>query len=117
MARRGHGTGHQYEKHGSYYGRWRTHDGRLLNRLIGPIREPPAPVSGAVIDIATPVCIKQTTPASVKEGARVLRCPTRSPWTITGRLERATDDTCLPWEGGSPRKLPPDWPGDRPERE
>jgi len=38
MAKRGYGTGHLYEKHGSYYGRWRTLDGRLVNRLIGPIR-------------------------------------------------------------------------------
>jgi hypothetical protein len=34
------GTGHLYEKYGSYYGRWRTLDGRLLNRLIGPVRTP-----------------------------------------------------------------------------
>jgi hypothetical protein len=40
MAKRGYGTGHLYEKHGSYYGRWRTLDGRLVNRLIGPIRPP-----------------------------------------------------------------------------
>jgi integrase len=32
------GTGHLYEKHGSYYGRWRTLDGRLLNRRVGSIR-------------------------------------------------------------------------------
>ena len=38
MPRRTHGTGHLYEKHGSYYGRWRTVDGRWLNRKIGPIR-------------------------------------------------------------------------------
>ncbi len=37
-ARRGHGTGHLYEKSGSYYGRWRTLDGRLLNRKIGRVR-------------------------------------------------------------------------------
>jgi len=34
------GTGHLYEKHGSHYGRWRTLDGRLLNRKIGAIRTP-----------------------------------------------------------------------------
>jgi hypothetical protein len=39
-AKRGYGTGPLYEKHGSYYGRWRTLDGRLVNRLIGPIRPP-----------------------------------------------------------------------------
>ena len=38
MARRRHGTGHLYEKYGGYYGRWRTVDGRLLNRRIGPVR-------------------------------------------------------------------------------
>ena len=37
---RGYGIGHLYEKHGSYYGRWRTSDGRLLNRKIGPVRAP-----------------------------------------------------------------------------
>lgn len=36
--RRTAGTGHLYEKSGSYYGRWRTPDGRLLNRKIGKIR-------------------------------------------------------------------------------
>jgi integrase len=34
------GTGSLYEKHGAYYGRWRTFDGRLLNRKIGLIRYP-----------------------------------------------------------------------------
>lgn len=38
--RRLHGTGHLYEKSGSYYGRWRTSDGRLLNRKIGKVRTP-----------------------------------------------------------------------------
>jgi integrase len=39
MARkRSAGTGHVYEKWGSYYGRWRTSDGRLLNRKIGKVR-------------------------------------------------------------------------------
>jgi integrase len=32
------GAGHLYEKHDSYYGRWRTLDGRLLNRKVGPMR-------------------------------------------------------------------------------
>jgi integrase len=36
--RRSAGTGHVYEKWGSYYGRWRTSDGRLLNRKIGKVR-------------------------------------------------------------------------------
>jgi len=40
MSKRPHGTGHLYEKWGSYYGRWRTLDGRLLNRVVGPIRTP-----------------------------------------------------------------------------
>lgn len=38
MAKRRYGTGHLYEKSGSYYGRWRTLDGRQLNRKVGPIR-------------------------------------------------------------------------------
>jgi integrase len=39
-ARRTYGTGRLYEKHGSYYGRWRTGDSRRLNRLVGPVRTP-----------------------------------------------------------------------------
>jgi hypothetical protein len=42
MPRRVWGTGHLYEKHGSYYARWRTNDGRLLNRKVGPVRAPGA---------------------------------------------------------------------------
>jgi integrase len=37
-ARRSVGTGHLYEKSGSYYGRWRALDGRLLNRKIGKVK-------------------------------------------------------------------------------
>ena len=40
MTKRTYGTGHLYEKSGAYYGRWRTLDGRQLNRKIGPIRRP-----------------------------------------------------------------------------
>jgi hypothetical protein len=36
--KRPYGTGQLYEKSGSYYGRWRTPDGRRLNRRIGPVR-------------------------------------------------------------------------------
>jgi integrase len=38
IARRSHGTGQLYVKSGSYYGRWRTSDGRRLNRRLGPRR-------------------------------------------------------------------------------
>jgi hypothetical protein len=38
MAKRPHGTGHLYEKHGAWYGRWRTPAGRRLNRKVGPVR-------------------------------------------------------------------------------
>jgi len=38
MAKRGYGTGQLYLKHGAFYGRWRTLDGRKLNRKIGPAR-------------------------------------------------------------------------------
>ena len=38
MPKRSYGTGQLYEKHGSYYGRWRTSNGRKLNRRIGPMR-------------------------------------------------------------------------------
>jgi len=34
------GAGHIYGKWGRYYGRWRTLDGRLLNRKIGSVRTP-----------------------------------------------------------------------------
>jgi len=40
MARRNYGTGQLYEKHGAYYGRWRTSDGRKLNRKLGAVRRP-----------------------------------------------------------------------------
>src|SRR4051812_28621093 len=36
--KRPYGAGQLYEKWGSYYGRWRTPDGRKLNRKIGPAR-------------------------------------------------------------------------------
>jgi hypothetical protein len=38
--KRPYGTGHLYEKSGAYYGRWRTPDGRRLNRRIGSVRAP-----------------------------------------------------------------------------
>ncbi|HXO09276.1 MAG TPA: hypothetical protein VN880_14645, partial [Solirubrobacteraceae bacterium] len=37
-SRRSYGTGQLYEASGSYYGRWRTPDGRKLNRRIGRVR-------------------------------------------------------------------------------
>src|SRR3954469_12469372 len=37
--KRPYGTGHVYEKSGAYYGRWRTPDGRLRDRRLGPKRE------------------------------------------------------------------------------
>ena len=37
-SKRSYGTGQLYEAAGSYYGRWRTPDGRKLNRRIGRIR-------------------------------------------------------------------------------
>jgi len=40
VAKRIYGSGHLHERSGSYYGRWRTADGRQLNRKIGPIRSP-----------------------------------------------------------------------------
>jgi integrase len=40
VARRNAGTGHLHRKWGSYYGRWRAPDGRLLNRKIGRVRTP-----------------------------------------------------------------------------
>lgn len=39
-AKRSYGTGELYEKHGSYYARWRASDGRKLNRKVGPVRSP-----------------------------------------------------------------------------
>jgi integrase len=38
MAKRSHGTGQLYTKQGAWYGRWRTSDGRRLNRKLGPVR-------------------------------------------------------------------------------
>jgi len=40
MPKRAYGTGHLYEKSEAYYGRWRTLDGRQLNRKVGRIRRP-----------------------------------------------------------------------------
>ena len=40
MGKRSYGTGQLYEKHGAYYGRWRTSGGRKLNHRVGPIRTP-----------------------------------------------------------------------------
>lgn len=37
--RRAHGTGHLYEQNGTFYGRWRTTDGRQLNRKVGAVRK------------------------------------------------------------------------------
>ncbi|MGI8863668.1 MAG: tyrosine-type recombinase/integrase [Solirubrobacteraceae bacterium] len=37
-SKRSYGTGQLYEASGSYYGRWRTADGRKLNRRVGRIR-------------------------------------------------------------------------------
>ena len=36
--KRSHGSGHLYVKYGSYYGRWRGVDGRLVNKRIGKVR-------------------------------------------------------------------------------
>ena len=38
--RRAHGTGHLYESNGTFYGRWRTTDGRQLHRKVGAARKP-----------------------------------------------------------------------------
>ena len=38
--KRSYGTGELYEKHDSYYARWRTSDGRKLNRKVGRVRPP-----------------------------------------------------------------------------
>ena len=40
MAKRSYGTGQLHIKQGAWYGRWRTSDGRRLNRRLGPVREP-----------------------------------------------------------------------------
>ncbi len=36
--KRTHGSGHLYVKWGSYYGRWRGYDGRLVNKKIGKVQ-------------------------------------------------------------------------------
>ncbi|PTL55571.1 hypothetical protein C7Y72_18165 [Paraconexibacter algicola] len=38
MSRRSYGTGSLSEKHGAWYARWRTLDGRRVNRRVGPVR-------------------------------------------------------------------------------
>jgi integrase len=39
MAKRSYGAGQLYIKQGAWFGRWRTSDGRRLNRRLGPVRE------------------------------------------------------------------------------
>jgi len=39
MAKRSYGAGQLYVKQGAWFGRWRTSDGRRLNRRLGPVRE------------------------------------------------------------------------------
>jgi integrase len=39
-AKRPYGAGALFEKHGSWYGRWRLPDGRRLSRRVGPVRVP-----------------------------------------------------------------------------
>lgn len=38
--KRSYGTGSLFKKHGAWYGRWRTPDGRRLSRPVGPDRTP-----------------------------------------------------------------------------
>jgi integrase len=38
VSKRAYGTGLLFEKHGAWYGRWRTLDGRRLSRRLGPAR-------------------------------------------------------------------------------
>jgi integrase len=40
MSKRQYGTGQIWVLKGRYYGRWRTSDGRKLNRALGPVRQP-----------------------------------------------------------------------------
>jgi integrase len=39
VAKRSYGTGQLYVKQGAWFGRWRTSDGRRLNRRLGDVRE------------------------------------------------------------------------------
>jgi integrase len=43
MAKRTYGTGHLYTSRKAWYGRWRTSDGKNLNRKVGPMRGPEHP--------------------------------------------------------------------------
>jgi integrase len=43
MAKRTYGTGHLYPARKAWYGRWRTSDGKNLNRKVGPMRGPEHP--------------------------------------------------------------------------
>jgi integrase len=43
MAKRMYGTGHLYASRKAWYGRWRTSDGKNLNRKVGPMRGPEHP--------------------------------------------------------------------------
>jgi integrase len=39
VKKRSYGTGRMFEKHGAWYGSWRTADGRRTTRKIGPVRK------------------------------------------------------------------------------
>ena len=69
-ARRTYGTGALYEKQGAYYGRWRTTDGRRVNRRLGPVRAVPAE---ADVRLAVGVARNELELRAAHD-ARTLRC-------------------------------------------
>jgi hypothetical protein len=60
MAKRSYGTGQLYEKHGAYYGRWRTSDARASSTTRGRR--------------ATPRATRNTTRSSSGGSPTTLRC-------------------------------------------
>lgn len=72
MARRNYGTGQLYEKHGAYYGRWRTSDGQKLNRKLGAVRRPGE--SAGLTRTQAERRLRQT--RTKRSGVRAARSPT-----------------------------------------
>jgi integrase len=82
MSKRDYGTGHIYEKSGAYYGRWRTFDGRQLNRKIGRMR-----ANGASEAL--------TRPQAERQFRRMQEEEERAPRPVVGANARTVDEIAI----------------------
>jgi len=81
-SRRRHGTGHVYEKHGAYYARWRTPDGRQLNRKLGDVRP-----QGARTGLTRAQAEREFRTLQESEARQPRRWPTGEPTTVTAAAD------------------------------